>query len=177
MECSFLAELRGYHKLPSIPWRIACDTSESKTTFLGRRISMKNAGILVLLFSIPLAACNTAPSGTGTESTPSKAKPDSGKLTNDKAQNALNTWVGRYAGASMIVVGIRELPQENAAIADLRINNFRFTIDTGYVRMNKECPSCSGTARFSHYSDGRWMLTTLLTSVGGEWKNINIEAR
>jgi hypothetical protein len=74
------------------------------------------------------------------------------------------------------VTGVQELPQENAAKAFLKFQN---------APINHSCPgermySGPGEATFSHFTDGRWVLTKISTSEGINsfvWDNLNIEAR
>jgi len=133
--------------------------------------------LLLLTISLLLAACASTPrAASGSAGPPSGSRSSANALTNSKAQSAINRWVARFPGASISVVGVRELPQENAAVVDLKITNLRWTVNTPYMTLNQACPSCSGTARFSRYSDGRWILSTLETSEGGDWKDINIDA-
>lgn len=68
----------------------------------------------------------------------------------------------------IVIKGIQELPQENAAKADLEFNNFKFS---GSSRPY----SGIGVATFSHYSDGTWVLKKVSIS-GKEWDNLDIKA-
>jgi hypothetical protein len=98
-----------------------------------------------------------------------------GQLTKEKAQQALSQWksvaqgvppnrptsgsaaVGQSQQPDIVVEGVQELPQENSAKASLRFNNFEY----GSGRFTY---SGSGVATFSHYNDGRWVLTKVETS-------------
>jgi hypothetical protein len=100
---------------------------------------------------------------------------DSGKLTEANAQRALTRWISNYSG-TVIVEGIQEVPQENIARVSVRFSNFRFR--TNY--QGERNYSGPGSAIFTHYNDGRWVLTNASTSQGfgsALWSDINIEAR
>lgn len=90
---------------------------------------------------------------------------DSGKLTNDKAQKTINEWISsNYKGrsspyrkllsGSAEVIGVQELPQQNSGKADVRFINL-------YFESFGELITCPGTAMFTHYNDGRWVLTSV----------------
>jgi hypothetical protein len=74
------------------------------------------------------------------------------------------------------VTGVQELPQENSARALLTFQN---------APINHSCPgermySGPGEATFSHFTDGRWLLTKISTSEGINsftWDNLNIEVK
>jgi hypothetical protein len=100
-----------------------------------------------------------------------------GKLTNNMAEGALKRWA---SSGDVTVTGIQEIPQENAAKVDVTFSNFKFKstgIMGGKVERNYSGP---GVAVFTHYNDGRWVLTKVSTSQGFDsvwWDNLNIEAR
>ncbi|HAG80606.1 MAG TPA: hypothetical protein DCL61_05415 [Cyanobacteria bacterium UBA12227] len=100
---------------------------------------------------------------------------DDGKLTNDKAQKAIDAFQGSDSG-SIVVIGVQEIPQENLAKASINFNNFQWQSS----RSNSlEEYSGHGVATFSHYNDGRWVLTKIETSNGLDsiwWDNLSIEA-
>ena len=68
----------------------------------------------------------------------------------------------------IVIKGIQELPQENAAKVDLEFNSFN---------LSGSAPPYSGTgvATFAHYNDGTWVLKKVSVS-GKEWDNLNITA-
>lgn len=80
-----------------------------------------------------------------------------GKLTTNRAQNTLNKWMSGRSG-SVEVLGVQEFPQQNNAKADLRFTNLPVK-DAIWGRADTY--SGSGTAIFTHYSDGRWVLTEI----------------
>ncbi|MGE3467978.1 MAG: hypothetical protein AB7J13_13725 [Pyrinomonadaceae bacterium] len=89
-----------------------------------------------------------------------------GGLTKTKAESAIYEWSrmvkgsggntggeGTLAGPTdLIVTGIQEFPQENAAKVFLKFDEFKFKNGTLSY-------SGSGTATFSHFTDGRWVLS------------------
>ena len=112
-----------------------------------------------------------------------------GGLTKPKAQKALNEWrfkaitfpagvtgISEYPGGTpdtpidVAVQGIQEILQQNAAKADLSFSAFKYGPHDA-----KQSYSGSGTAYFSHYNDGRWVLTRVEIP-GKEWRDINIDA-
>lgn len=118
----------------------------------------------------------------------SATQPDSNKLTNAKVEDAVGKMTSNLrVGGSVVVDGIQELPQENAARADLRFNGFQYKSDMAGTPLtnDKQTPkkpeinspnfydemykygtqqiqvknySGQGTAILKHYSDGRWVL-------------------
>lgn len=91
----------------------------------------------------------------GCQNTSNQSGGDSGRLTKDKAQRALNKWIA--ARGEISVQGIQELPQQNAARVDVNFTHYRFNSMT----FGAEDHSGPGTAMFSHYTDGRWVLSTM----------------
>lgn len=107
--------------------------------------------ILVLVLVIVFTGCNLV------EPKPLGGTPDSsdGKLTVEKAQRTVNKIKGTYG--ALTVKGIREVPAQNIAIADMQFVNER--LDPS-MDSRTESYNGPGYAVFSHYSDGRWVLTT-----------------
>jgi len=137
--------------------------------------------------------------------TTAKAEGGGGQLTTDKVQRAVDKaldWTRKGGGAS--VLGIQEVPQENAARADVRFDGFQYNanVEGSPVSKDKTTPpepsindprfyekmtqhglgavqvkrfSGRGTAILKHYNDGRWVLT----GVQFDWVgvNANIELR
>jgi hypothetical protein len=104
---------------------------------------------------------------------------DSGRLTNDKAAAALKQWM---PACNSTVTGIQELPQQNVAKADLNLSNCPFF----YSNVNS--PTGGGTinytghgeAVFTHYNDGRWVMTQVSAKDRWpyfQWNGLNIEAK
>jgi hypothetical protein len=105
-------------------------------------------------------------------------------LTAASVQAAVNQAVAwTQTGGSITVVGVREVPGQNAAAADLQFNNFQYNADFMSVPKPKSertpagnpavvyiPPSASrnflnysgqGVASMTHYTDGRWVLTRI----------------
>lgn len=102
---------------------------------------------------------------------------DAGKITTEKAQQALNKWVtSAGSGQVSIVGGVRELPTENAATAELKLTELTYV--SSQTKQTRHY-SGAGTATFMHYTDGRWVLSKV--TVGDVWANTswtpNIEIR
>jgi hypothetical protein len=110
----------------------------------------------------------------------------SGNLTNSMAENALKKWM---PGSNAKVTGIQEIPQQNVATADVMFSNFSFTRNEqvfdparqgfyeGWVPKTYSGP---GVASFTHYNDGRWIMTRVVTSQGAQsthWDDLSVEAR
>ena len=105
---------------------------------------------------------------------------DGGKLTNDKAQKAIDAFQGSDSG-SIVVIGVQEIPQENLAKASINFNNFQWQSSRPASLFSNSLKEYSGpgVATFSHYNDGRWVLTRIETSNELEsvwWDNLSIEA-
>jgi hypothetical protein len=110
-------------------------------------------------------------------------------------------WTRKGGGAT--VLGVQELPQENAARADVRFDNFQFNADSygTPVDKNKKTPpepgindpnyyekmyqnrvgqihverySGQGAATLTHYSDGRWVLTGVQFGMNGTRANVEV---
>lgn len=124
-------------------------------------------------------------------------------LTNINVNRAVNQaldWT-RKGGGPATVVGIREIPQENLAVADVRFDNFQFNANIYNIPTQKdevtppqpaadsptfnqqmaEWPSrqrhvaqYTGTSQalLTHYNDGRWVLTKV--NIGEAEINCNI---
>src|SRR5260370_1172777 len=105
-------------------------------------------------------------------------------LTAPSVQAAVNQAVAwTQTGGSVTVVGVREVPGQNEATADLQFNNFQYNADfmnvpkpkgertpSGNPAVNYIPPSASrnvlnysgqGVASITHYTDSRWVLTRL----------------
>jgi len=94
-------------------------------------------------------------------SKPAASTPAPNVLTTEKAQNAINQFMSNKGGSLRIRGGVREVPSENSAVAELDIDNF--TADNKIYSGDR----WNGKAIFSKYSDGRWSLTKIhLTNPG-----------
>jgi hypothetical protein len=136
---------------------------------------MKHIVMIILAGALFVSiGCNTGNTG----GVSSFVDPDSGKLTNAKAQRAIQQWMGK---GTVTVQGVQEVSQENAAKADITFNDFRWNSKGNMLEAAGERRySGPAVAVFSHYNDGRWVLTKVTTSQGFNstwWDNINVEAR
>lgn len=131
-------------------------------------------------------------------------EPEPNKLTNAKVEQAINQLTSNLrVGGVISVDGIQELPQENAARADLRFSNFQYNSDMAGtpVSSDKRAPekpavndpnfydkmykygtqqvqtrnySGQGFAVLKHYSDGRWVLKEVRWGFNGWAGNVDI---
>jgi len=95
----------------------------------------------------------------------------SSDLTVQKAQRALDTWI---KDGQLTVQGVQELPQENAAKVDFMVQRLEW--NEQYI--GKKSYQGPGTAVFTHYSDGRWVLTNvrMTNDLLAQWNtNITVE--
>lgn len=130
--------------------------------------------VLVIIGLSFLVACNNNRLNSSTSSLPFA---DDGKLTSAKAKNAVEKWMG--SNGSVSVQGIQEIEKENIAKADISFNNFKFKA-AGLFGQNERNYSGPGEAIFTHYNDGRWVLTKVSTQQGFDsawWDNLSVEAR
>lgn len=111
--------------------------------------------------------------GSGVTTSPikddSKVTTESGKLTTEKAQNTLSRWV---KNGQVTVRGIQDA-KDNTAKADLMFTNFKYKVD-GFDKNYTGV----GTAVFTHYNDGRWVLTGVVAGQGFNsvwWDNLSVE--
>lgn len=125
---------------------------------------MKHA--MSLAISLTLAACLSAcASQSSLQSSSSSSSSGTGQITTEKAQQALNQWITRAGrGQVTIVGGVREVPAENAATAELKFSNFIYQSNQTKETRNYSGP---GTATFMHYTDGRWVLNKVVA--GDVW--------
>jgi len=112
---------------------------------------------------------------------PSAQLTQNNNLTNNRAQGAINQWNG--GNSTIAVTGVLDLPQENSARADLTFTNFAYhDRDPFFGQVTTEHYSGPGAAAFSHYNDGRWVLTQVVltqrSNLSGpiHWDNINVVA-
>jgi hypothetical protein len=82
---------------------------------------------------------------------------------------------GILDGGTASVAGIQELPQQNAAQADVIYTNITSVCGSGTSRE----PWNKGVAVFKHYTDGRWVLTQLTNANMMCWGSfkLNIEVK
>ena len=99
-----------------------------------------------------------------------------GKLTTQKAQQAVSQW----SGGGLIVTGVQELPQQNAATAAISFANFNVRQQGLFGMTSNRMYSGPGEATFTHFTDGRWVLVKVSTAEGFNsvwWDNLNIQVR
>lgn len=128
-----------------------------------------------------------------------------GQPTTDKVQRAVDKaldWTRK--GGRAMVLGIQEIPRENAARADLRFDGFQYnanSYDLPISRDQKTPPepdirdpnwgqkmyqnragqvhtetyTGQGTAILKHYTDGRWVLTGVQFGFHGVDSNIEVK--
>lgn len=150
---------------------------------------MQRFTLILLVFVISLVSCSDNRNQTNDSqkvsqtNTDQKLATNSGRLTNEKAEKAINEWISSKPKGSAVapaivsgtakVNGVQEIPQNNTAQVDVLFTDL----------MGPERPvaySMSGIATFTHYNDGRWVLTSVIGKVAGGgwvWNDINIEAR
>jgi RNA polymerase subunit RPABC4/transcription elongation factor Spt4 len=98
-----------------------------------------------------------------------------GKLTTERAQQAVSQWSG-----GVRVMGVQELPQENAATASLSFSSFNIREQGLFGMSSTRNYSGPGEATFKHFTDGRWVLVKVSTSEAFNsvwWDNLNIQVR
>jgi hypothetical protein len=123
--------------------------------------------ILVILIVLLFVGCNPQQGSSGSTSSSSTANQsisDKSKLTADRAQRTVNLFVQHHEG-SIQVRGVREIPSENSAIADLDISGVMVPSAWGPPHPYNG----PGVATFSHYTDGRWVLTKIQVSNEYHW--------
>lgn len=125
--------------------------------------------------------------------TPGTSLP-SGSLTNSSVQNAVNSFMSAFTkGGSIVVEGVRELPNENAATADLRFSNWvcsttyegglskenpppvtkdRFGMPSSTFGLRLVTYNTNGIAVLTHFNDGRWVLKQV--RIGEGFKAVNV---
>ena len=108
----------------------------------------------------------------------------SGKLTNGMAEQAMKRW---KPSCNATVTGIQEVPQQNIATVYVTFSNFRFNRTEQvfdpqrkgfYEGPAPKTYSGPGIAVFTHYNDGRWVLTKVTTSQGPlstHWDGLSVE--
>ena len=135
-------------------------------------MSRSNLSIFVPLFfsMINLFGCGDSSSANQSNdlkvTTPVSAKP--AVVTSDKAQQAIDQWADgarshscREQGELCSVTiqgGVREIPQENKAIAELKFTDFVYKPSN---ESNERIYSGDGRATFVKYTDGRWSLSEI----------------
>lgn len=128
---------------------------------------MKLTFVLSLALCVILAGCRSPQSSYS----PSSSASDSGELTTEKAQNAIDRFASANgSGKIRIKGGVQEVPAQNAAIAKVDIDDF--TDKKGRNIRGKDA-----VAKFTHYTDGRWVLTDLEFSLGPWNGSVKLETQ
>jgi hypothetical protein len=157
--------------------------------------------VVVLVGSLFLLSCSASSNSSSqgslsgasspTANTSSPASSRSTSVSVEQVQRAVDKaldWTRR--GGRATVLGIQELPQENAARADIRFDDFQYNANTqgSPVSKDKKAPpepsvndpnfyekmlkhgleqtqvkrfSGQGVGILKHYNDGRWVLTEI----------------
>jgi hypothetical protein len=148
----------------------------------------------------PTPASTSAPSQPAQTTT----KVETGQLTTDKVQRAVDKaldWTRK--GGRATVLGIQEIPRENAARADVRFDGFQYNANSYDMPISKDQKtppepdirdpkwsekmyqnragqvhidtySGQGAAILKHYTDGRWVLTGVQFGFHGVDANIEV---
>lgn len=139
------------------------------------------------------------------EPTVRPAQPDRRTLTNANVEDAVSRLTNNLrTGGGVTVVGIQELPQENAARADIRFNGFQYKSDMAGTPLSKDKStpkkpdvnspnfydemykygtqqvqtknySGQGFAVLKHYNDGRWVLKEVHWEFNAWVGNVDIQ--
>jgi hypothetical protein len=164
-------ELGGYFY--TRPWYKPSDSyNESMIT------ATDKANVNLIVASEKLAVANEGNSNTPvvTVSTPIPApqsttdQSDSGILTNEKVQRALDKFASQQRGTMRLKGGIHEIPSQNTAKAQCTHSGIHYT---GRDRSDLLMPSDANCyIDFTKYTDGRWVITKIYLgydSGGREW--------
>jgi len=94
-------------------------------------------------------------------------------LTTEAAQSAVDSVAAQMAepwqlepNATAKVIGVTENEQENTAIADVTFGHFVFRCVEPIGEHEIDQSWTSGKARFRHYTDGKWVLTDIVSDNG-----------
>ena len=103
----------------------------------------------------------------------------SGHLSNEAAARAIVKWSGDPP-AVLEIKGVLEIPQQNIAKVDIQFSDFHYNKRDAFFGGTKPRDYAGpGVAIFTHYNDGRWVLTHLETSegFGSSQFDMNVEAK
>jgi len=157
---------------------------------------MKHLKITVIFLSLLFLfeGCSQTNNDTGAKSSNSSTSvstANTSKLTNEKVQRAVDKaldWT--KVGGRAEVLGIQEIPQQNAAMVDIRFDNFQHNADQSGtpIAKDKKSPTApgvrspnfsdemykavtqmvhvesysgKGVGTLKYYNDGRWVLTEI----------------
>ena len=122
---------------------------------------MKLTLTFLLVLCVVLVSCRSTDSsyssGNGSSSSNSSSSSDSGILTAEKAQDAIDRFVKANGGGRIrIRRGVREIPAQNSAIAEFDVEEFKGEDNTRDIR---NYAGESGQATFLRFTDGKWTMT------------------
>lgn len=83
---------------------------------------------LAFLFAlcVVVTGCTSATPTNSSSSSSSSSSSDNGKITTEKAQNALDRFVSLSGSGNIRIKGsVREMPAQNSATAELDVSNFK----------------------------------------------------
>lgn len=138
---------------------------------------------LCLLMSIGLMGCARESGSKSTtrtdtpQSTSSQSSAKNDNLTTERAQKAIDRFMSANAkGAMTIRSGIREIPSENAAVADLVLKDFTSN-DGKYYPGNGGGWSgggewSTGKVVFSRFTDGKWVLSQVVITHNAKGQSV-----
>jgi len=106
----------------------------------------------------------------------SQGESDKGKLTNAKVQKALDKALAQVKQSGTVTVqGVRETPLDNSAKVTVQFDQFRYDSRPFGFGGVKEYTGI-GSAVLSHYTDGRWVITTIhIPEFGSTPMDTNVE--
>lgn len=136
--------------------------------------------LLLIAFTL-LVGCEN----NSNTSLPPASPVSSTALTKEKAQNTLNKW--KTDKGTVEVIGIQEMPQQNAAVANLQVDiNYKYKEKWPYARLPSDPEYTdkvyqyrgNGIATFIHFNDGKWILKEVQTGQAFvndfRWREINL---
>jgi hypothetical protein len=119
---------------------------------------------LIALCVVLIGCRSTESSYSSSSSSPSSSSSsssDSSKITTEKAQNALDRFASANGSGNIrIKGGVREIPSQNSATAELDVTNFSNNKGRRYN-------DGRGVAGFSRYTDGKWTLSEVVILYNG----------
>ena len=168
----------GFGPSPATHSGSAVFSNRSNRIVLGAVAVLGGLTVLVLvILVVALASLEGRTQGTSPTSSSAPSIPSiiggSGKLTNANAESTIRVWM---KNGSVTVRGIQEFAQQNSATADLEMQNYNYNDDGRPLTY-----SGKAAAIFTHYNDGRWVLTKVIlnpdTFDPDTFSNINVEVR
>lgn len=125
-----------------------------------KRLSVFLLSIVIVLVMFFVACENKQNTGFSPSQKPAETAQSS--LTNEKIERAIDKLFGSdKISGSVKVLGVQEIPAQNAARADIRFDNLNYTSRGAGITFHQPIYSGSGSATLSRYNDGRWVLNTV----------------